>query len=207
MRIVGAILAGTAGLPRPFGLLAACILLAAILIACGGNNGATGERILDLEAKAHSQEEALERLTDENAALREELAALKQAQADSARALEEAATARELAAEDEREEIILEDFQAEQLSSLLEEQVRNERRLGDHESRLGDLEEVAAQLEFFPAHPWRSGSPAWTNGWRCLREPGWKGPSVWRKLPEARFFASTSLNPKNEQYWSCPWNR
>ena len=125
--------------PRKYlGILAACALLAAFLLACGGDGDA--ERIMELEAKAHSQEEALERLTDENESLREELAAIKQQQADYARALEEAERA------EEEEETILEDYQAEQLSFLLEEQERAERRLDDHEARMRKLENDVEEL-------------------------------------------------------------
>ena len=128
--------------PRKYlGILAACILLAALLLACGGDGDANVERILELQANAHSQEEALERLTDENTRLREDLAAIKQQQSDYARALQEAERA------EAEEETILEDYQAEQLSFLLEEQELAERRLDDHEVRMGELEAVALQLE------------------------------------------------------------
>ncbi len=140
MRIVGVPLAVAASPRKYLGILAACTLLAAFLIACGGNGNAIDERILVLEAKAHSQEEALERLSDENATLSEELAAIKQEQADSARALEDAGR------DDEQKEVTLEDHQAEQLSSLLEEQVRTKRRLDDHEARLGDMESFAKEV-------------------------------------------------------------
>ena len=135
-------LPGSAGLSPSFALVAACVLLAAFLLACNGDDAdsTSGERLLLLEAEAHSLEEALKRLTDENVSLREELAAIKQQQADHARALEDAER------DDEEEEIILEDYQAEQLSFLLEEQERAERRLDDHETRVRKLENDVEEL-------------------------------------------------------------
>ena len=57
---------------RTLGTVAACILLAATLFACtgGGDDSARDERVLELEAKAHSLEESLEALADENAELK-----------------------------------------------------------------------------------------------------------------------------------------
>jgi hypothetical protein len=72
MDSIWALPAGRLILSRYTASLAACILLAAFLLACGGDGDANSERVLDLEARAHSQEEALERLSDENARLRED---------------------------------------------------------------------------------------------------------------------------------------
>ena len=65
-------------------LIAACILLAATLSACGASEGhdATGEKVLALEAKVHSLEESLEAQREENTTLQWELIDLRQRQAD-----------------------------------------------------------------------------------------------------------------------------
>ena len=69
-----------AGSLRYLGTVAVCILLAATLLACtrGGEDSATDERVLDLEAKARSLEESLETLADENAELKGEIAVLRE---------------------------------------------------------------------------------------------------------------------------------
>ena len=140
MRIVGVPLAVAASPRKYLGILAACTLLAAFLIACGGNGGATDDRILDLEAKAHSQEEALERLSDENATLREELAAIKQEQVDFVQSHEAARASQE----HEEEVADFEEVQEQQLANLEEGQVRAAQRLDEIDTRLQEVEEVAA---------------------------------------------------------------
>ena len=85
---------GIPGAKLPFlwwhlGLIAACILLAAFLSACGeGSSAVTDERVLVLEANVHALEESLEALAEENTALRAELDALSQEQ-EAAQAAEE----------------------------------------------------------------------------------------------------------------------
>ena len=127
------------------GLIAACVLLAAILSACGGDNGtATDERVLGLEAKLHSLEESLEALKQENATLQWELIDLRQRQADYVREQEAAKIAdiieREAATD-------LDAGQEEQLAALEEGQASSVERLDNLDSRLQELEQVAAQLE------------------------------------------------------------
>ncbi len=62
-------------------MAAACFVLAVALSACGEDtDAATHERLLALEAKAHSMEESLEAAAAENAALKAELALLRQEQ-------------------------------------------------------------------------------------------------------------------------------
>ena len=63
---------------RSLGTTAVCILLVATLFACtGGDEDSTrDEQALELEAKLHSLEAALEALADENAELRGEIAIL-----------------------------------------------------------------------------------------------------------------------------------
>ena len=67
------------------------ILLAATLLACtgGGEDTARDERVLELEAKAHSLEESLEALADENAELKGEIAILREHLDDRDARLEE----------------------------------------------------------------------------------------------------------------------
>ena len=127
------------------GLIAACVLLAAFLSACSGNSdAATSEKVLTLEAKVHSLEESLEALQEENATLQWELIDLRQRQVDYFRDQEAAKIADRIeraAATD------LDTSQEQQLAALEEGQARNDRRLDDLDSRLRELEEVAAQLE------------------------------------------------------------
>ena len=151
--------AAKAGAWRHIALLAACIALAASLLACagGGQDSTIDERMLELEAKAHSQEEALERLTGENARLREELATVKQEQADFVEAQEAADAARE----HEEEVADFEEVQEQQLAALEEGQANAEQRLDALEESQADsgkrldnldgqvrgLETVASQVE------------------------------------------------------------
>ena len=60
---------------RSLGTTAVCILLVATLFACtgGGEDSTRDEQALELEAKLHSLEAALEALADENAELRGEI--------------------------------------------------------------------------------------------------------------------------------------
>jgi len=127
------------------GLIAACVLLAAISSACGGDvDTATGEKVLALEAKIHSLEESLEALEEENQTLLRELIDLRQRQADYFREQEAAEIADRIGRE---AAIDLETGREEQLAALEEGQARNDRRFDDLDSRLLELEEVAAQLE------------------------------------------------------------
>ena len=81
---------GGAGMSRSLCLLAACVALAAFLLACGrdGTDQAATERMLLLEAKVHSLEESLEFAQQQNAALRSELDALGQNGADDSGSLD-----------------------------------------------------------------------------------------------------------------------
>ena len=144
MRIVGVPLAVAASPLKYLGILAACTLQAAFLLACGGNSdAATNEKVLALEAKVHSLEESLEALREENTTLQWELIDLRQRQADYLREQEAAKIADRI----EREAATnLETGLEEQLAALEEGQARNDRRLDDLDSRLQELEEVASQL-------------------------------------------------------------
>ena len=144
MDSIWALPAGRLILSRYTASLAACILLAAFLLACGGDGDANSERVLDLEARAHSQEEALERLSDENARLREDLAALGQRHDDYHHEQEEAAAAKE---RELKEESDYESRQEEQLVALEEGQTLANERLDSLGVRLGNLEEAASQIE------------------------------------------------------------
>ena len=137
---------GLFGVPRHLCLVAACITLAAFLSACAntGPDAATEEKVLALEAKAHFLEESLEALQEENAELKSELAALRQEQADYVQAQQAAG-----AAEKHEEEVAeYEEVQEEQLAALEEGQTHTEERLGEIESRLDGLEEVASQVSW-----------------------------------------------------------
>ena len=76
---------------RSLGTTAVCILLVATLFACtGGDEDSTrDEQALELEAKLHSLEAALEALADENAELRGEIAILRESLDDRLRELAE----------------------------------------------------------------------------------------------------------------------
>ena len=127
-------------------MVAACLMLAVTLSACAseGHDGATIEKVLALEAKVHSLEESLGALKEENTTLQWELIDLRQRQADYFREQEAAKIADRI----EREAATdLETGQEEQLADLEVGQARNDRRLDDLDSRLQELEEVAAQLE------------------------------------------------------------
>ena len=127
-------------LPRRYlCLVAACVLLAAILSACGGDaDTATGERVLGLEAKLHALEESLEAQREENAQLESKLAALRLEQTDYVQEQEAAGASRER--------------QEEQLAALEESQALNDLRLDELEARLEHLEVVASIAEsVFPA--------------------------------------------------------
>ena len=151
-------LTGLPSLLRNLVFVAACLALAATLSACASEeHDATGEKVLALEAKLHSLEESLEALQEENTSLqgelaamleenvaqKSELAALRQEQADYIQAQEAAEAARE----HEEEVAEFEEGQEEQLAALEEAQSRNDRRFDGLDSRLQELEEIAAQLE------------------------------------------------------------
>ena len=140
------------------GLIAACVLLAAFLSACGGDDAdsATSEKVLALEAKAHSLEESLEAVRDENTVidyelsalqqenevLRSELLALRQAQTTLVQSQRASAAIREY----REEEAEFEEVQEQQLADLEERQSRDDQRYGGLDSRMQELEEVASQV-------------------------------------------------------------
>jgi polyhydroxybutyrate depolymerase len=126
MKTSGAPASLGAGPLRCLGTVAVCILLAATLLACAADpDSAVEERMLELEAKAHSLEESLESLLVENAKLRDEIAALRREQAE------------------------FEEVQEEQLANLVEGQARNNDRLEDVDVRLKELERAASGIEGF----------------------------------------------------------
>ena len=151
---------GVAKVWRYLGLLAACLVLAAFLSACAGedHDAGSGDKVLVLEAKLHSLEESIEDIQEENAALsndlvsmqgentalKSELASLRQEQADYVQAQEAAEAARE----HEEEVADFEEGQEEQLAALEGGQARNDQRLYDMDSRLLDLETVADRVEW-----------------------------------------------------------
>ena len=159
-------LPGPAGLYPSFANVAACVLLAAFLLACNGEDtgSTTGERLLLLEAEAHSLEESLEALQeeheavlremaalqDENAALRGEVQALQQAQSEFIQ--QQAETAEEH--EDDVAEF--EEGQEQRLADLEAGQERTNERLDDLDTRLQRLEEfiVKADLEASGKEEW-----------------------------------------------------
>ena len=135
-----------------FCIVAACVLLAAFLLACGGDDteSSTSERMLVLEAKAHSLEESLESRDEENealrsevAALRSELSALQQAQAEFVQEQEAAKAAKE----HEEEVADFEEVQEEQLAALEQGQARTEQRLDELDDRFLELESAASRIE------------------------------------------------------------
>ena len=146
MHLFGAPLPRASGCWRNLAFVAAGLLLAASLVACGdgGSDAASVERLLELEAKVHSLEESLETLGEENATLQRELIDLRQRQAAYFQEQEAAKIAgrieRQAAAE-------FEEVQEEQILTLIGEQARTEWRLDDLDSRAQELEEVASQVE------------------------------------------------------------
>ena len=132
--------------PRPLpARTALCVLLAAALLACtgGGEDSASDDRLLEMEARTRSLEESVQTLADANADLKSEIAVLRQAQAG----LVEAQEAAEAARQHEEEVADFEEGQEEQLAALEEGQVHTEERLDDMDSRLRELEEVASIVE------------------------------------------------------------
>ena len=115
------------------------------LSSCAGEgpDAATSEKVLALEAKAHSLEESLEALQEENAALKSELTTLRQEQAAYAQAQEAAEAAREPG----EEAADFEEGREQQLAALEEGQSRNDRRFDELDSRLQELEEVASKVD------------------------------------------------------------
>ena len=141
--------AEAAGFCRGLFVVAACIVLAAFLLACGegGTDTSGDERVLGLEAKADSLETSLETMQDENAKLREQLDSLQQALADFAETQE----AVETAGGHEEEPADFEAEQEEQPASPVEGPVRNGESLEDLQARLEQLEWAASEIEgFFP---------------------------------------------------------
>ena len=128
-------------------------MLAASLVACNGQD-ATGERLLDLEAKTHALEESLETLADENAhlsdevatvevenvALKEELAVLRQQQAEFVEQQEAAEAARQ----HEEEVADFEDAQEQQLADLETGQANTITWLSELDEQVSTLEEGEA---------------------------------------------------------------
>ncbi len=120
--------------------MALCVLLAAVLLACTGDDSAGDDRVLELEARASSLEESVQALAEENADLKGEVAVLRQAQVG----LVEAQQAAEAAREHEEQVADFEEWQEEQLAALEESQVHTDERLDDVDARLRELEEVAS---------------------------------------------------------------
>ena len=128
-----------AGFPRYLGTVAACLLLAAASLACGGEDPASDE----LEKRVRALERSLEALAAENAELKGELAVIRQEQADFVEAQEAAEAARE----HEEEVADFEEEQEQQLVALEEGQIRTDNRLKGLEARLQKLEEAAAKSD------------------------------------------------------------
>ena len=150
---------------RCLGLVAASIVLAATLFACGGDGSgaATSDRVLALEAKTHSVEESLEALVGENESLSDRVLALEAEAHSLEKSLEAAAEENETlraeldtlrqeqagyvqaqeAAEAARER---EERQVEQLASLEGGQSPTDQRFDGLESRLQELEAVASKV-------------------------------------------------------------
>ena len=170
MRVTVAAPASTVGAWRILSLVAAGVVLAASLVACNDSEPGTtsGERVLELEAKVHSQEESLEASQDENSRLKEEIAALGQEQAEYVERQDaaQAALKEEIAAlgltqaeyverqdaalsvEEHEEEVAdFEEGQDEQLATLEEEQARASERLDDLDGRMQELEESVSKLD------------------------------------------------------------
>ena len=185
------------------GLIAACVLLAAFLSACGGDaDTATNEKVLALEAKLHSLEESLEALQGENQTLLRELIDLRQRQTNYFQEQEAAKIADRI----EREAATdLETGQEEQLATLEEGLALTGQRLDDLESRLRELEAVASQVErVLPAiEKWFTGTDN--------RLTKLEGTVVERTVMLAEeaggevYYIDTPTG-KRTQYWSCPWN-
>ena len=121
---------------------AVCVLLAAVLPACT-QDSTSGERVLELEARARSWEQSLEALAAENSELKGQIAALRQEQADFVEAQEAAETARE----HEEEVADFEEEQEQQLVALEEGQVRTDKRMDALEARLQEFEEAASKTQ------------------------------------------------------------
>ena len=178
-------LAGFAGTFRPIGVVAACVLLAAFLLACGGDDAGstTGERLLLLEESleaVHEENEAVLRevtvLRDENAALRGEIDELRQVQAEFIQQQEAAEAARE----HEEEVADFEEVQEQQLAALEEGQSHAEQRLDELEERLLELESVIAEIESLSLlmETWSKD----TDQDKDLPEKTWEGPDIDRTL-------------------------
>lgn len=133
------------GSRRLLGRSAVCVLAAAISFACAGSSQdpAPDERLIALEAKAQSLEESLEALASENAALREEVAIL----VEQAGPLEDR-EATESAGEQEEGAAGSERGQEEQPAILEVGQTDAAERLDDLEVRVGELEDLAATVEW-----------------------------------------------------------
>lgn len=138
------------GIPRvkwSLASVAACILLAAFLLACGGDSdAATSEKVLELQAQIHSLEETVEALEEENGRLSNDLTALGQRHDEYRHQQKEAADAKE---RELREESEHESGQEGQLASLEEGQAETGERLDDLESSLLEVEKVASQVDLF----------------------------------------------------------
>ena len=71
--------------------------------------------------------------------------------------------------------------------------------LDDLDERLRELEEVTSKVESGFSLI-RSSGPR-TSGCRCRREPSWKEPSGWWRIPGARSTTSITPNGKTAQFW------
>ena len=132
------------GFPGHTLLLAACFALAATLLSCGGgdHDRMTEDRLLSLEAKAHSREEAIGALADENARLKSELAALQEQQASFVQSPKASTPIREY----REEEVEYEKGQEQLLAALEEGHVRSSQRLEDLEVQVAGVEDDMAEL-------------------------------------------------------------
>ena len=130
---------------RCLGFMAVCILLAATLLACRGGveDSAGDERVLEIESMAHSLEESVEALADDNAELQGEIVILRREQTDFVEALEAAEAARE----QEEEVAGFDAGQERQLAALEEGLSRIGDRLDDLDGRLQGIEGVASKAE------------------------------------------------------------
>ena len=146
MGVVGTPGASAPGIWWCLGLIAACFLLAAALVACGSedSDAATNEKMLGLEAKVHSLEEALEASREENATLQRELIDLRQRQAAFFQEQDAAGIAEEI---EQRKAADLAAGQAERLEGLEEKQDSLDERLTALEDEAGLAPETATAFD------------------------------------------------------------
>ena len=176
---------------RILGRSAVCILAAAISFACAGSSQdpASDERLSALEAKTRSLEESIEALASENAALRDELAILAE-RTGPGEAREDAASASE-------PEGVADSGEGQEKQPVIKEDgpAHTQERLDDLDARVRDIEDLASTVEWaiLAVEQWVKGQ---TSRCRCWRARFWKGPSGWRRIPEARSTTSTTPNER-----------